>query len=394
MKEIVLEEITVENFKTIKSITLRPKKINIFLGENSSGKTNFFKALTLFSNSFMNMEISDKDTFLEKEDKRYIAEKWEEVKPFGRRVDYGKVEFCLREKEDIFKCSGKFLYTDFGLLEFEYSLPILKISENIKNFKSSLIFNNEHFGEEKKEKKHLFLFKNEIIQSLQNKHHFLIFLDKIQPLELDPHLIVKGLTFIKKWIDTPYYYDVNIGTLLDFLKDQHPKQYIKLLEEFESEEGFSIIKKESFKFKKDGQYNSPLVLSHGSLRYLLWLVIKYLPDNYLPYILLVEEIENGIHRNKIKQIMDIIYELATERNRYFFITTHSELWLDIINRYLEEGIAELWIVYRDKEGFTQIKALETLLRQKGLTYEEWVKETPSLTLGDIYKFGLIDSLIE
>ncbi|MFN8712817.1 MAG: AAA family ATPase [Bacteroidota bacterium] len=41
--------LTIENFKSIKSLKLNPKRVNVFIGEPNSGKTNILEALSLLS---------------------------------------------------------------------------------------------------------------------------------------------------------------------------------------------------------------------------------------------------------------------------------------------------------------------------------------------------------
>ena len=43
----MIEQITIKNFKSVKDVTLKLGPLNIFIGANASGKSNFFDALRL-----------------------------------------------------------------------------------------------------------------------------------------------------------------------------------------------------------------------------------------------------------------------------------------------------------------------------------------------------------
>ncbi len=49
MTNSIVNELKIENFKSIKSLTLTPKRINLFIGKPNTGKSNILEALSLFS---------------------------------------------------------------------------------------------------------------------------------------------------------------------------------------------------------------------------------------------------------------------------------------------------------------------------------------------------------
>ncbi|MFQ3609279.1 MAG: AAA family ATPase [Chloroherpetonaceae bacterium] len=50
MSKSMIDELTIENFKSIKALKLKPKRINLFVGKPNTGKSNILEALSLFSN--------------------------------------------------------------------------------------------------------------------------------------------------------------------------------------------------------------------------------------------------------------------------------------------------------------------------------------------------------
>ena len=45
----MLKRVSIQNFKSLKDVTLDLQKVNLLIGPNNSGKTNFLKALEGFS---------------------------------------------------------------------------------------------------------------------------------------------------------------------------------------------------------------------------------------------------------------------------------------------------------------------------------------------------------
>ncbi|MCX8000374.1 MAG: AAA family ATPase [Leptospiraceae bacterium] len=45
----MLSKIRIQNFKSIQSLTLNPKRVNLFIGKPSSGKSNILEALAFLS---------------------------------------------------------------------------------------------------------------------------------------------------------------------------------------------------------------------------------------------------------------------------------------------------------------------------------------------------------
>ena len=58
--------------------------------------------------------------------------------------------------------------------------------------------------------------------------------------------------------------------------------------------------------------------------------------NPMNNILLVDEIENGLHYSAYKKLWEAIFALATTSNKQVFVTTHSKETLNSLNEMLEE----------------------------------------------------------
>ena len=49
----MLEQVRIQNFKSLKDVTLDLQKVNLLIGPNNSGKSNFLKALEFFAKSLL-----------------------------------------------------------------------------------------------------------------------------------------------------------------------------------------------------------------------------------------------------------------------------------------------------------------------------------------------------
>lgn len=84
-----------------------------------------------------------------------------------------------------------------------------------------------------------------------------------------------------------------------------------------------------FHFREGGQEISAAQSSDGVLLVLAYLAVLHLP--HPPRVILVEEPENGIHPNRLKQILGILKKLVEEIRQdqtQVLLTTHSPYVLD------------------------------------------------------------------
>ena len=84
-----------------------------------------------------------------------------------------------------------------------------------------------------------------------------------------------------------------------------------------------------FMLRENGRKLPAAVLSDGTLRFAAIAAAFFQPE--MPAIMLIEEIENGIHANRIRALVDLLRSQAEYRNTQVFATTHSPAvieWLE------------------------------------------------------------------
>ena len=75
------------------------------------------------------------------------------------------------------------------------------------------------------------------------------------------------------------------------------------------------------------------MMGDGLRRYLNIVAASANPTNN---IILVDEIDNGLHYSAYKKLWEAIFALATDTNKQVFVTTHSKETLYRLNEMLEE----------------------------------------------------------
>ena len=82
-----------------------------------------------------------------------------------------------------------------------------------------------------------------------------------------------------------------------------------------------------------GQLMMVNMMGDGMRRYLNIVAASANPMNN---IILIDEIDNGLHYSAYKKLWEAIFALATDTNKQVFVTTHSKETLYRLNEMLEE----------------------------------------------------------
>ena len=112
-------------------------------------------------------------------------------------------------------------------------------------------------------------------------------------------------------------------------------------------------------------------LSDGTLRY-LWLQTVLYGDR-LPYIVCIEEPELGLHPDLLHRMADLLIEKS--QHCQLFVTTHSDILVDALTE-----VPEAVVVFDKKQGATQLKRLDAY------ELKSWLDE---YRLGEVWMRGAI-----
>lgn len=365
----MLKSVKLTNFLSFKeqTIELHPK-VNVLIGVNGSGKSNFLKALTILQES------------VKKRLSRLIINNWGGLK----EIIYSNGE-PLNNFNINYTFSEKLLSPEYDK-ELHYNLTFNRLASQSNYYvDEKLIFDDgkddyfidmaENQNSDSKNKTETLLsnyFDNtNIIQPLlrpQNKKIFEYF-KSINVYEnfdtrMNSNLRSKSLITPESHLDTD---GSNLASLLNRLEIDYPDNFLNIIDKFQdvnsSYKNINLDLNETeirIKLKESSLSNfiSSRHISDGTLRYLCLLAILYNPNR--GKLVCIDEPETGLHPDMLFNIADGIREAS--KDTQFIIATHSNILLDSFDieniRVFEKNEKNETIVTRVNEE--KLKEDETL----------------------------------
>jgi predicted ATPase len=339
----MLQKVSIQNFKSLKDVTLELQKVNLLIGPNNSGKSNFLKALERFKK--IGIDETDNNNI------QLITKSSDFFKKIKNEEMIFNVEI-LRKEDNVIYNATKGIRND----RYDQYLP---------NSQSSISITAPHWNT------HDFWFDDSINgipkrwttknDLLPIKYLFEGFFNTVEVYRPDPNkiIIAQDLKSVKVLNSDcsnliAFLFTLSIddeivfqriqtdfaNCVLDFVRIKTPP--------INTDEGGKLSLKF---FDKDGNDYWADEVSEGVLYFLALLCIVHQPNP--PKLLLLEEPEKGIHPRRIKEVIDFIFQLTEDKDIQVIMTTHSERVLDEF-----EDIPEAVFIFdKDEEGATQVKNL-------------------------------------
>ena len=175
----------------------------------------------------------------------------------------------------------------------------------------------------------------------------------------------------------------NLPNVIQYLKEQHESRLAEILKILS--ERVPRLERVESRFMPDGRlllqikdapFEQPILArfaSDGTLKMLAYLTLLYDPSP--PELIGIEEPENHLHPRLLPELAEEC-RMATERTQ-LMVTTHSPFFVDGLRP------EELWVLYRDEQGYTQAKKAADMM---GIS--EFVQEGASL--GQLWMEGYFD----
>lgn len=316
----MIEQITIENFKSLKAVTVRLQQVNLLIGPNNSGKSNFLKGIVFFENEVSTNTFKKSDVFYSNSFRKTFSSYSFEVKTY-----LGK---------------GSFLAED--------SLGHVEVSES---------FNDHGMNQELRNNSSYQTFKYDLKSRLS----------QIKVYSPNPLTYTKPNAIIRT---TSIAADCsNLISFLETLRDEHRESFYAIEEDLRKcipefkDIRFQTVdspKDDKRTYKRWGLFSksSEIIhwadeLSEGVLYFVALLCIVHQPEP--PKLLLLEEPERGIHPRRIKEVMDFIFQLSEEKDVQIIMTSHNE---HVLKEFAETP-ESVFIFDKDEEGATQVKNLLT-----------------------------------
>ena len=363
----MIDRIVIKNFKSFRNVDLKLGRMNLFIGTNASGKSNFLEALRVLQGIGNGFTIGE---ILDGKPKSATSEVWEGIRGGSRYACYdgagetGEVTLAVHgrlegEPERRWDFSITFLPAAGTVVRERLQAgAVIYEAEPGAPDAADLVVRHHYAGgdplatNEKSEQSVLgtfaglrfFGFAEDDVGFDQGPFYTagadiarrvaaqLANTQRVEPslatlrqystpqevLRMGDHgedfaAIVKAIGREEKIKDA----------YLAWIRELHPEH----VEDVGTLSG--AIGEPLFMLRENGRKLPAAVLSDGTLRFAAIAAAFFQPE--MPAIMLIEEIENGIHANRIRALVDLLRSQAEYRNTQVFATTHSPAvieWLE------------------------------------------------------------------
>lgn len=347
----MIEHITIENFKSFKKVDLHLGALNLFIGTNASGKSNFFDALRVLQGIGNGFTISE---ILDGKPKSATSEVWDGIRGgsakacFANEAGGGEVSISaegrVSGKTWLYRISfspgdgkvtqeslnvGGEIYTSDGVPRNLPGDPIIRVKyyQGKKGTQPQLTFESARpvlgqfakgNGKWKKSDAEL---AQEVATLLANTQR------------VDPSPAILRNYSQAHQIQRMGEHGENFAALVNTLcKDPKAKDaYLTWLKQLRPAEVDNVgtlsgaVGEPLFMLKEGGKEFPATVLSDGTLRFAAITAAFFQPD--MPGLMTIEEIENGIHASRVRLLMELLRSRAKAGSPQIMATTHSPIVL-------------------------------------------------------------------
>ena len=399
----MIERIAVENFKSLRKVDLTLGRVNLFVGTNASGKSNFLEALRVLEgigNGFTIREI------LNGKPRSATSEIWTGIRGGSKYVCFSD---SIVKDEVAVTASGRL--EESSSTKWEYKIAFS--SKKTEIIDEIIHMENEfHYSRKDDSKVHedpFLPFLSTLTFRLSSPHKSLeSIIENTKWQELFTHFFLKDKTlFLPPLISLPklfsdvqfialkseilgYYSQSgsaqrmghngeNFAALIKTIcQDEKLKDpYLSWLRHLRPEEVDDVgtlsgaVGEPMFMLKENGREFPAPVLSDGTLRFAALAAAFFQPD--MPGIMTIEEVENGIHASRVQLLLELFRTQAEATKTQIFATTHSPAILDWLQ---EEDYKTTFLCTRDEStGESRIRSLADVPH-----FMDVIKETPASEL--------------
>lgn len=385
----MIQSLTIEGFKSLEKITLNLSNLNLFIGTNASGKSNFFDALRVLQGIAYGFTI---DEIFNGKPKNATSEVWDSIRGGSSKVTFTPRGHSTSEEKTIQFLVTIKLRNYPAVKEIQYSVSIsaergcvrsenLQVNgspifdfEPISNHPNSPFIEVRYFKNKRGRQPHLKFEKSRSVlhQLLRNENcsndHIemialcMLTLSNTQHLDPSP-AILRGYSqahTAQRMGERGENFAALVKTIITDVTEK--SAFVSWLKELTPTEldDVSILYGalgESLFALKEGDIDYPApILSDGTLRFAAITAAFFQPD--LPEIITLEEIENDLHPTRLRLLVELMKAMSKSGNVQVMATTHSPLILEWLNH---DDYATTFVCKRDEStGATNIIPLSEI----------------------------------
>jgi energy-coupling factor transporter ATP-binding protein EcfA2 len=395
----MIERIAIKNFKSFKDVSLKLGPLNIFIGPNASGKSNFFDALRVLQGIGYGFTLRE---ILDGKPKSATSEVWEGIRGGSTRIGFA----CEGgDKPTSFQVVG--MLSDEGGSRLDFTIAFS--SEKGIFLEERLSDSGRAIYEAKPERENT-AFARVAYHCDKDVHGFNA--DKDHPVltqiarsgdgRVEP--VARALADMQRIDPSPALlcaysqaYEIkrmgehgeNFAALIRMIcNDPTTKEaYLSWLQELRPRDvdDVGVLKgalgEPMVRMKERGREWPVPTLSDGTLRFAAIAAAFFQPD--MPGILTIEEIENGIHASRLRLLVELLRSRAAAGKTQVMVTTHSPIVLAWLK---PEEYATTFYCKRDEEtGESHIVPLNEIPR-----FNEIVSKQP---ISDLFAEGWMETAL-
>jgi predicted ATPase len=413
MRLIMIQSFDIDNFKSYSQANFKLAPLTVLIGANASGKSNALEAIRFISWLANGQKLSSLQYNVNK-DEQIVRGHIKDILKFGSEKftigcklsddDHSSLSVSIefRNEEELHIC--KEVCSTYDVFLYQTVRPSIGTSIDIKveynNFlktggkKPQITCTDQQgiftqlgssapFAESNERvKKYIPRIASSFEKALVN----ILFLDPVPNRMRDYSFISdKVLSGDGRNISSVLFHLVNSPKvekleLLEFIKSL-PEQNISAIDFLRGPRQEVMVQLVETFGNIERKMDASL-LSDGTLRVLaIAAALLSAPEGSL---VIVEEIDNGVHPSRAKQLLDSIYRVANKRKLKILISSHNPA---LLNALPYEAIPSVVFCYRDKiDGASKLISLEDVPN-----YPELVSQG---SLGNLLTQGLFDRFVK
>ena len=407
----MIERIVIENFKSLKKVDLKLGRLNLFIGTNASGKSNFFDALRVLQGIGYGFTFHE---ILDGKPKGASSEVWDGIRGGSQRATCSTSDPDQPIKLQVF---GKLEKEQNGA-SWEYSIAFsategrlreerlwidgdIYDSSPINNDANTPAFEVRYYGGRQGKPPHLKFEKSRPVigqfakgaNGKWTKTHaetaervVEIFAD-MQRIDPSPG-ILRGYSHAHE-IKRMGEHGENFAALVKSIcgNPDAKEAYLSWLRELRPREVEDVgtlpgaVGEPLFMLKEGAREYPAPVLSDGTLRFAAITAAFFQPE--MPGLLTIEEIENGIHANRLRLLVELLRSRSASGRTQLLATSHSPIVLAWLKP--EEYVTTFFCKRDEESGESRICPLTEIPH-----FSDVVKRQP---ISDLFAEGWLEAAL-
>lgn len=396
----MIKEVKIENFKSVKNLTVPLSRFNIFIGANGSGKSNILEAIAFGAAASAN-----------KLDNEFLSSRG--IRATQAALMKSAFQEAVNEVNNPIQLKFDTNTNEYQFTIEESNKPILKwlvlerevLDANLTQLLTTLFSGNtenakELFGEDKQGFKNFIRLSKtlhpligdaetvdkRIINSIKNAIAQDVLLDNFSSEELANFIIYSPeITSLRKFEEESQILPLGIKGegLFKLLQTFNEKYDIKTLQELKNNlniidwfDDFEAISDKLFGIEylaiKD-RYLPNVTLNQNNVNegflFLLFYISLFLSKE-TPAFFAIDNIEASFHPRLCEELIKNLIELAKKYDKQVIFTTHNPFILDGLN--LNDSDQNLLVVRRNSDGETIVDKINKQPKRLKLS-EAWMR---------------------